>query len=67
MTHIRLEVSGGKGNLNRLRTTGEFLGVRSLTARSYFDDVGRWPTSKALIYLAQSHQHTALSHIQNRF
>ena len=47
ITQMRREVSTAWGKRNRLRTAGPFFAVRNLTARSYLEEVGFLPTSKA--------------------
>lgn len=49
ITAIFRLVLTGWGSWRRLRTTGPFFKVRILSARSYFEDVGERPTSKAMI------------------
>ena len=51
ITAMRREVLTGWGSRKRFRTVGPFLRVRKRTARSYFADIGAWPTSNARIYL----------------
>ena len=51
MTQMRIDVSTACGRRTRFRTAGPFLALRRRTARSYFDEVGERPTSKARIYL----------------
>lgn len=51
MTQIRVSVFTACGSRRRLRMTGPFLSVRSLTATSYLEEVGSRPTSKARMYL----------------
>ena len=47
MTAMRMSVLTACGRRNRLRTTGPFLRVRTLTCISYFEEVGVRPTSNA--------------------
>lgn len=49
ITAIFRLVLTGWGSWRRLRTTGPFFKVRILIARSYFEDEGGRPTSKAII------------------
>ena len=47
MTQMRREVSTACGSWRRLRTAGPFFAVRRRMARSYLDELGGRPTSKA--------------------
>ena len=49
ITAMRREVWTGWGRRRRLRTAGPFLRVRRRMARSYLEEVGGRPTSKARI------------------
>lgn len=53
MTQMRRELSTAWGRRTRLRTAGPFFAVRRRIARSYFEEVGERPTSKARIYLSE--------------